>query len=74
MIFLVILGIMTILSVPDSISSSEIIVILGTVPPAVKVSLPAGTSIWELNPSGPGINTKKELVKVAADTGWKVTV
>lgn len=74
LIFMVILGILAILSVPDGIGSSETIVVRGTVPPTVRVSSPTGNSIWELNPSGPGIYTKKELVKVLANTAWKVTV
>jgi hypothetical protein len=74
LIFMVILGILAILSVLGGISSSETIVVRGTVLPYVKVSSPASACIWELKPSAPGIYTKKAVLKVAANTGWKVIV
>jgi hypothetical protein len=40
----------------------------------VYVSAPADICTWDLKPSEPGIYTKKGVLKVAANTGWKVTV
>jgi len=42
--------------------------------PSVGVSAPADIRIWEFQPSEPGIYTKKGLLKVTANTGWKIAV
>jgi hypothetical protein len=55
-------------------SSSAVTVISATVLPYVEVSAPDNICIWELQPSEPGIYTKKGVIKVTANTEWKVRV
>ena len=50
------------------------ITITATYPPYVDVSAPADICIWEFRPTEPGIYTKKGLLKVTANTGWKIAV
>lgn len=57
-----------------SSSSSAITAITATVLPYVDVSAPADICIWEFLPTEPGIYTKKGLLKVTANTGWKIAV
>ena len=55
-------------------SSAASTTIRAIVLPYVGVSAPADVCTWEFQPSVPGVYTKKGFVKVAANTGWKVTL
>ncbi len=57
-----------------SSSSMSVTMIRATVLPYVDVSAPADICIWEFRPTEPGIYTKKGLLKVTANTGWKIAV
>lgn len=50
------------------------ITIRATVIPSVCVSTPADIRIWELKPSGPGVYTKKGVIRVSANSRWKISV
>jgi hypothetical protein len=71
---IVLLGLTVILESGGSDSSTAVTKITATVLPSVHVSAPADMRTWELKPSEPGIYTKRGVLKVAANTGWRVTV
>ena len=71
---MVLLGLTVVLESGGSESSTDVTKITATVLPYVYVSAPADICTWDLKPSEPGIYTKKGVLKVAANTGWKVTV
>ena len=54
--------------------STALTTIRATLLPYVGVSAPADICTWELQPSEPGIYTKKMVLKVKANTDWKVSV
>jgi hypothetical protein len=71
---IVLLSLITVLETGGSDSSTAVTKITATVLPSVYVSASSDIRTWELKPSEPGIYTKKGVLKVAANTGWKVTV
>ena len=71
---IVLLGLTAVLESGGSESSTDVTKITATVLPSVYVSAPEDIRTWELKPTEPGIYTKKGVLKVAANTGWKVTV
>ncbi|VVB65167.1 Uncharacterised protein [uncultured archaeon] len=74
-IFVIVLhSLVAVLESGGSDSSTAVTKITATVLPSVYVSAPADIHTWELKPSEPGIYTKKGVLKVAANTGWKITV
>ena len=74
-IFILVLhSLIAVLESGSSDSSTAVTKITATVLPCVNVSAPVDIRIWELKPSEPGIYTKKGVLKVAANTGWKVMV
>lgn len=71
---IVLLGLVAVLESSGSDSSTAVTKITATVLPSVHVSVPADICTWELKPSEPGIYVKKGVLKVSANTGWRVTV
>jgi hypothetical protein len=75
-LILIIIMLLSINAIPNGssglASSSAVTTIRATVLPYIEVSAPDDICIWELQPSEPGIYTKKGVIKVTANTAWKV--
>lgn len=71
---IVLVGLIAVLESGGSDTPTAVTKITAAVPPCVDVSVPADICIWELKPSDTGIYTKKGVLKVMANTDWKVTV
>lgn len=58
----------------SSISSSAICVITATILPPINIDVPPDIQNLDLKPSEPGVYNKQGVIRVPADTGWKISV